>query len=182
MLIPDPDTSRRHRPSVAAVVLFVALSVLLVGVMSTFYVTYSTAYVDGISMEPTLLSGELVLVTRGYDQPLRGDVIVIDLAEEGQPPDILVKRLVGLPGDEIVVKEGVASINGEPEKGDHTVYIAQSDLSVPRQTVPDGRVFVLGDNRPISEDSRIFGTVPLENVLGEVVAVFMPLEDARYID
>lgn len=182
MPLPTPDPTEKH-PSVRASLLFlVPLSIVFVGVISTFYINYSTAYVDGASMEPTLVSGELVLVTRDYERPARGDVVVVDLSVPGEEPDILVKRIVGLPGDEIEVEEGNAFVNGEPEKGQHTVYISCCDLSVPLQVVPEDRVFLLGDNRPISEDSRVFGTVLLEDVRGEVVAVVAPVGDARFVD
>lgn len=181
MRVHDADTGQRA-PSMLAMVLLVPLAIVFVGLVSTFYFTYQTAYVDGISMQPTLLSGELVLVTRGYEQPLRGDVVVVEIAAEDGSTDVLVKRIVGLPGDEVEVEEGQATVNGEPEQGDHTVYVACCDLSVPRQRVPEGKVFLLGDNRPVSEDSRLFGTVPLTDVRGKVVAVFKPVNAARLVD
>lgn len=165
-----------------AVLVLVPLAVIFVGVISTFYVNYSTAYVDGDSMEPTLTSGELVLVSRGYDQPLRGDVVVVSRENGDGSSDVLVKRIVALSGDEVQVDEGNATINGRAEQGRHTVFIAPCDLSVPLQVVPDDEVFLLGDNRPISEDSRLFGTVPLSDVRGKVIAVIRPLSSARFVD
>jgi signal peptidase I len=181
MRVHDPATADRAS-DLRALFLIVPLVIVFVGLLSTFYFTYQTAYVDGISMEPTLLSGELVLVTRGYEQPLRGDVVVVELVAADGSTDVLVKRIVGLPGDEVLVEEGQATVNGKPEQGEHTVYVSCCDLSVPRQIVPDGMVFLLGDNRPVSEDSRLFGTVPIADVRGKVVAVFKPVTDARIVD
>ncbi len=165
-----------------AVFLLVPLSILLVGLLTTFYVNNTTAYIDGISMEPTLLSEELVLVTRGYDQPARGDIVVIvEQLADGSKQDI-VKRIVGLAGDEIEIRQGRAVINGEAERGVYTVYVAEGDIEAPRSRVPDDHVYVLGDNRPVSEDSRIFGPVPLDAVLGQVTWVIQPIDSFRRVD
>lgn len=175
----DAHDTFSHRLAFALVI---PLAILLVAVLTTFFGMYSTAYVDGLSMEPTLLDNELVLVTRGYEEPRRGDIVVVDVSVPGVEEGVLVKRIVAVPGDEIEVVEGEAYVNGEKEKGGYTVYIACCDLSVDPLTVPDGQVFLLGDNRPISEDSRIFGTVPFENIEGKVVAVLKPIEEARRVD
>lgn len=165
-----------------AVFLLVPLSVLLVGLLTTFYVKNTTAVIDGASMEPQLLTEDLVLVTRGYENPSRGDVIVIQPKRSGENPDALAKRVVGLPGDAIEIRQGRAIVNGEIEHGDYTVYVAEGDIEAPRSVVPEGHVYVLGDNRPVSEDSRLFGTVPLDWVIGEVTWVIQPIDRFGRVD
>lgn len=175
---PNPESQFSHR---LAVVLLVPLSILLVGLLSTLYINNTTALIEGPSMEPTLLSGEIVLVSRGYELPARGDIVVISAEFADETPQKLVKRVIALEGDEVEVRAGTAIVNGSAEKGAYTVYVAPADLELARQIVPEGHVFVLGDNRPVSEDSRIFGTVPMDWIDGEVTWVVQPVSQARRI-
>ena len=176
---PDPTQSFSHR---LALVLLLPLTVLFVALVLTLFVTHTTAYVDGPSMEPTLYDREVVLVTRGYDEPVKGDVVIIELDLSNGDTGVLVKRIVAVAGDEVEVDKGNAIINGAVERGDHTVIVGERDISVPRQVVPDGYVYVLGDNRPVSEDSRLFGPVSIDSLEGKVVAVIQPVNRARRVD
>ena len=98
--------------------------------------------VDGFSMNPTLQNGEYILVNRlAYKtgEPDRGDIIVF--SQDGQD---LIKRVIGLPGETVNISEGIVTINGQELQ---EPYIAQDPLYVGEWTVPEGYLFVLGDNR-----------------------------------
>lgn len=136
--------------------------------------------VDGFSMNPTLQNGEYILVNRlAYKagQPNRGDIIVFRLP--GDESQDLIKRVIGLPGDTVRVSDGVVTINGaklqEP-------YIAQNPLYSDERVVPEGNLYVLGDNRNDSRDSHQWGLLPLENVIGKSVLIYWPPPDWKIIN
>jgi signal peptidase I len=134
-------------------------------------------------MEPTLLEGDVTLVSRGYSRPLRGDVIVIrPRGDDGRRADNgMIKRVIGTPGDRVEVASGRVMVNGRAEMGDYTVIIAEGDLSYPLTTLGPDEVFVLGDNRPVSGDSRVFGPVPLDDVEGKARVIIAPLSRLRLV-
>jgi len=136
--------------------------------------------VDGFSMIPTLQNGEYILVNKlAYKtgQPNRGDIIVFRLP--GDETQDLIKRVIGLPGDTVHISDGAVTINGaklqEP-------YIAQNPLYFGEWTVPDGFLFVLGDNRNDSRDSHQWGLLPLENVIGKSVLIYWPPPEWKIIN
>jgi signal peptidase I len=128
--------------------------------------------VDGASMEPTLLSGEYVVVSRlsyRLGSPQRGDIIVFHFPRN--PEEEYIKRVIGLPGDEVEVKSGSVYVNGELlEEG----YLQVTTRYNGAWKVPEGQLFVLGDNRNNSSDSHDWGTVPMEYVIGKAVLVYWP--------
>lgn len=136
--------------------------------------------VDGFSMNPTLQNGEYILVNRlAYrtGQPERGDIIVFSYpADEGQD---LIKRVIGLPGETVKIGNGNVTINGQELKES---YIAQDPLYYGDWTVPDGYLFVLGDNRNDSRDSHQWGLLPLENVIGKSVLIYWPPAEWKIIN
>lgn len=154
--------------------ILIPLAVLFVGVLLVFYVFYERGRVTGPSMLPTLRSGDMVLVTKGYPDPRRGDVIFTQVSEQGSPVEI-VKRVIGLPGDTVEIRADVAFVNGvaEPQRG-QAIDPTVAD-SVAAYRIPEGSIYVMGDNRPDSEDSRYIGPVPLTGVMGRVVAVYAPV-------
>ena len=128
--------------------------------------------VDGFSMRPTLEDGEFVLVSKlnyRFGAVERGDIIVFHYPMN--PDQELIKRVIGLPGDTINVRGGVVSVNGQ--KLDEP-YIAASPLYMGEWAVPDGQLFVLGDNRNDSSDSHSWGYLPFENVVGKAVVIYWP--------
>ena len=160
--------------------ILVPLAVAFLLVVMVFYVFFNRGRVDGPSMYPTLHNADMVLVTKGYDAPRRGDVIFTRTTENGAPIE-LVKRVIGIPGDTVEVKRDVAYVNGvaEPARGQF-VDPAVAGSFVPL-VVPPGQLFVMGDNRPVSEDSRFIGTVPLAGVMGRVIAVYAPVNRIRFV-
>jgi signal peptidase I len=135
--------------------------------------------VDGFSMVPTLQNGEYVLVNRlafRSKTPERGDIIVF---VSPQVSDLdLIKRVIGLPGDKVTISGGVVQVNGqvldEP-------YIAAAPIYNGEWNVPEGNLFVLGDNRNDSSDSHAWGLLPIENVIGKAILIYWPIPEWNLI-
>ena len=135
--------------------------------------------VDGFSMLPTLQNGEYVLVNRlAYraDLPDHGDIIVFVSPVNEQD---LIKRVIGLPGDLLHISGGQVYLNGQALE---EPYIAAAPLYDGEWTVPEGQLFVLGDNRNDSSDSHAWGLLPVENVIGKAVLIYWPPEDWNLIE
>lgn len=132
--------------------------------------------VRGNSMEPSLRDGDRLVVDRvsyTLSDVDRGDVIVLRYPRN---PDVdFVKRVVAVPGDRVAMRAGVLFVNGAP--ADHYGCIPDRE-SMAELTVPAKEFFVLGDNRPISCDSREFGLVAQNLIKGRVRARFWPIETA----
>jgi signal peptidase I len=136
--------------------------------------------VDGLSMNPTLQHGEYVLVSRltyRTGEPERGDIIVFSFPVD-QKQD-LIKRVIGLPGETVSIRNGEVLINGvkleEP-------YIAQSPVYNGTWTVSAGELFVLGDNRNDSKDSHQWGLLPIENIIGKALLIYWPPPEWKLIN
>ena len=156
---------------------FDILETLLLSALLFVVINILTARVrvDGFSMLPTLKNNELALVNRlayRFSKPERGDIIVFHFPVN--PKEDLIKRVIGLPGEEVVVTDGRVYINGtaleEP-------YIASAPAYTSKWSIPEGYLFVLGDNRNDSADSHTWGMLPLDNVVGKAVLVYWPITD-----
>jgi signal peptidase I len=136
--------------------------------------------VDGFSMVPTLQDGEYVLVNRlayrtGF--PERGDIIVFS---SPQSSDLdLIKRVIGLPGDTINISGGVVKVNGQALD---EPYIAAAPVYNGEWNVPEGNLFVLGDNRNDSSDSHAWGLLPIQNVIGKAILIYWPIPEWNLIN
>jgi signal peptidase I len=117
-------------------------------------------------------------VSYHFHGPRRGDIVVIDLPEAG--PELLIKRVVGLPGDTISSQRGQVFINGEPL--DEPYISSPGGRDIPEQVVPPLHVFVMGDNRQFSNDSRNFGTVPIDNIVGRAWFSYWPPDLLGLVD
>lgn len=128
--------------------------------------------VDGFSMRPTLDDGEFVLVSKlsyRFGAAERGDVVVFHYPLN--PKQELIKRVIGLPGDHVAIKEGGVWVNGQKL---NEPYIAAPPLYSGEWFVPENNLFVLGDNRNDSSDSHSWGYLPFENVVGKAVLIYWP--------
>jgi signal peptidase I len=136
--------------------------------------------VENISMKPTLNPGEFVLVNKiayKIGKPSIGDIIVFHYPKD--PTQDYIKRVIGRPGDNVVVENNKVTVNGtvlgEP-------YIAAEPDYRGQWTVPADSLFVLGDNRNQSSDSHSWGFVPMNLVVGKALFIYWPLEEFQVID
>jgi signal peptidase I len=136
--------------------------------------------VDGLSMLPTLENGEFVLVNRlayRVGEPTRGDIVVF--RSTTQLDLDLIKRVIGMPGDQVRVADGQVNVNGvaisEP-------YINAQPRYSGDWSVPEGYLFVLGDNRNDSSDSHAWGLLPIKNVIGKAMLIYWPPPEWAMID
>lgn len=135
--------------------------------------------VDGFSMNPTLQNGEYVLVSRlayKLNIPQRGDIIVFGIPVN-QKQD-LIKRVIGLPGETVSIQENVVKINGVPLE---EPYVAQAPLYSGEWVIPEGQLFVLGDNRNASSDSHQWGLLPIDNVIGKALIIYWPPSEWKLV-
>ena len=160
--------------------LLIVLTMVMIAVLTVFFIVFQYATVSGPSMRPSLVSDDRLLLTRGYPVAHRGDIVVFNWTFPSGPEEV-VKRVVGLPGDVVVMQGDVAWVNGVREPSDHQLITAAADVPFGPAKVPDGTLFVLGDNRPVSLDSRFIGFVPLNMVKGRAVAVFSPVDRMRLV-
>jgi signal peptidase I len=126
------------------------------------------------SMSPTLETGDSVLAAKfayRLAEPERGDLAVFD-----RPDGMTIKRVVGLPGDTVGIRDGVLVVNGEPQREPYVDYNLTDSSFFGPEKVPAGHVFVMGDNRSNSRDSRVFGPVPEEDLTGKVLLRVAPLD------
>jgi signal peptidase I len=136
--------------------------------------------VENISMQPTLHEGEFVLVNKlayRLGDYQRGDIIVFHYPRN--PEEDYIKRIIGLPGDVVSVGNGQVNVNGQVLE---EPYIAAAPEYTSSWTVPDGQIFVLGDNRNQSSDSHSWGFVPGANVVGRALIIYWPLEELRILN
>ena len=157
--------------------LFVTLLVafvLVFGFVRPFIV--AAYWVPTESMVPTLEVGDRVFANKfiyRFAEPERGDIVVFEDVEGGE--EDLIKRVVAVAGDRVRVVNGVLKVNGEAQ-GEPYVQPQLPDGSVyGPERLPEGYVFVMGDNRGNSADSRVFGLLPVENIEGEAFVRFWPL-------
>ncbi len=145
---------------------------ILGALVAAFFVR--TPQVFGPSMEPHISSGEYVLentLAFKLGSPHRGDIVVFRHMSDA--PEIYIKRIIGLPGDRVRINSGVVFLN---ERVLDEPYLRFRDArSFPEITVPTNSVYVLGDNRANSEDSRVFGAVSDSDLTGKALAGIWPL-------
>jgi signal peptidase I len=133
--------------------------------------------VSGTSMEPHIAPGEYVLIdTIAYRlaPPKRGEIVAF--RRDGDARGLFIKRVIGLPGDRVRVERGTVYLNGAALSEPYVRY--DDGRSFPEITVPPGSVYVLGDNRAISEDSRVFGPIADDHLMGRAVAAIWPPSNA----
>lgn len=204
----EPDRQKRQtsRLRVALEIpVLVVVAVVIAVVVKTFIA--QAFFIPSASMEPQLESGDRVVVSRlayRLHEPRRGDIVVFDDPEQVADDDgsfiawrfgrdaleavglvrpaekELIKRVVGLPGETIEGREGVVHIDDRPL---FEPYLPESVVmpDFPATTVPEGHVFVMGDNRTNSKDSRIVGPVPVDSIVGRAIARIWPPGRLAYL-
>jgi signal peptidase I len=155
------------------------LPAFIIALLINFFLVQGT-YVHGQSMEPNLHSDQRLIVEKvGYrlHSPRRGDIVVIRLEEYEIP---LIKRVVGLPGETVEIRDNQVYINGELLDESYLPGTVQWNYG-PAQ-VPALHVFVMGDNRNVSNDSRSFGAVHVNQIVGRAWLSYWPLEELRILE
>lgn len=129
-------------------------------------------------MEPTFVENEYMIVDQvsyRFDDPKRGDVIVFKYPKD--PRTFYIKRIIGLPGETLEIKNGIVTLfNGDVSQSLSEPYVVNKDIRGIDQRVTLGadEFFVLGDNRPVSSDSRVWGVLPRENIVGKPFVTLFP--------
>lgn len=157
------------------------LPAILIALLINVFIGQATR-VEGQSMEPNLHSDQRLVVEKlsyRFHGPQRFDVVVLRLPNQGE--ELLIKRVVGLPGETVEIRNGQVYIDGNP--------LSEPFLDVQtrpgrnnRIVVPPLHVFVLGDNRDHSNDSRSFGPVPIENIVGRAWLSYWPVENIGLVE
>ncbi len=151
---------------------------IIIAIAIHFFLAQATR-VEGYSMEPTLYGHQRLIIEKlsyRLHKPERGDIVVIKVPGFDE---LLIKRVIGLPGDRLEIKDGVVYINGQPL--DEPYINGPARGNYPQLTVPEGHIFVMGDNRNNSNDSRSFGPVAIENIVGHAWMRYWPLQDFSFM-
>jgi signal peptidase I len=172
------DTVKR---TVGAIFDFLQGIVVVLAVLVMVYLfIMSPQEINGASMEPNFHNGEFILTNKvmyKFREPIRGDIVIF---KSPQNKDVdYIKRIIGLPGDTVLLKSNSFYVNGqkvnEPYLAPGVTIFGGSFLAEGKTiTVPPGRYFVAGDNRPHSSDSREFGTIAKEDFIGVVILRYWP--------
>lgn len=171
---------KQHRP-VRGILTTMLLAVLMFLLVHQAVQTFT---VSGMSMEPSLHNGQVVLVDKWtylFRQPVRGDVVVFHAPPA--PNQDYIKRIIAVPGDVVSVTNGMPTVDGVMLKESYVSPLHEgrspSDKPVNNLIVPPGEFFVMGDDRQISFDSRSWGLLPQKNIIGRAVMVIWPVGDAN---
>jgi len=194
-----PATKRGRKSAIHEVIETLLLAVIIfVGVRSIVL----NFRVDGQSMEPNLLNGEMLIVNRRayshfdmrwlpwesdsasdwypFGKPARGDIVVFN--PPGQHSEPYIKRIIGLPGDRISVHDGAVYINDQRLEEDYLTSDTEwQGIATKDVLVNPGYIFVMGDNRNNSSDSRVFGQVPISSVIGKAWVAYWPLSQVKLV-
>ncbi len=140
---------------------------------------YQPVKVEGTSMMPALSDQERIFINKftyrfGIENIHRGDMVVF--LYPGDTSKSYIKRVIGVPGDEVEVREGAVLLNGRKIEEPYVPVEFLDRISAPRTVVKPGEYYVMGDHRSASNDSRSWGTVPREYIYGKAVFKYWPLE------
>lgn len=156
---------------------YVAIALLII---IPFRIFIAQPYVvSGSSMDPTFKDGDYLIVdqlSKRFEEPKRGDVVIIRYPKD--PSKFFIKRLIGFPNEKVEIKSGVVTIFNE--KNQEGLILDDSYIAYPKKDnfvaeLGDNEYFVMGDNRAGSSDSRVWGSLPRENIIGEPILRLLPL-------
>jgi signal peptidase I len=198
---PEPDDAVPARPAATSTkppwrAIREWLTVLVVALGAAVIIrvfVFQQYYIDGPSMEHTLEPHDRVLVNKlsyRLHDVNRGDVVVFDRLSDGTQHDDLIKRVIGLPGETVAIENCVVFIDGNELEEPYlsTENQARAEASqrcrIPQfgpEEVPDDHVFVMGDNRPQSFDSREFGAIEIDQIRGRAFVVIWPFSNWTWL-
>jgi len=160
-------------------------SIIIAGVAALFIIHFlvRTFYIPSGSMIPTLKIKDYILVNEfiyRLKKPTYGDIVVFKPPPEANAEGKdFIKRVMALEGDTISVRGGKVYINGMPKDEPYVKY--EPDYYYPPVKVPPGNLFVMGDNRPSSADSHVWGFLPAKNVVGKAIMIILPIQRIRLL-
>lgn len=165
MIVDDKKFQKKHRLKLMG--LLAGLGVVAVALLIVFFLIIGVSRVDGDSMLPTLINGQTLVFFRLERNFERGDIVAVDMPNG----DYYVKRIIGLPGDVIDIHDGEVFLNGQQltEPYIQGSTYPTSNMVVYPITVTENKVFVLGDNREHSIDSRAVGLVSMVAIPGKIL-------------
>jgi signal peptidase I len=175
------DATRLRRTSLRVLreLVTTVVQALVIAIVLNAWVVEAALVESGPSMLPNLQIGDRVMldkVSYRLHSPRRGDVVAVSLPAEGS---LVVKRVMGLPGEVIQVRNGRVAIDGQTVSEPWIVYWGGADTEP--LTVPPGHVYILGDNRGNSRDSRAIGPLPVSSIRGWARLVYWPFTRFRRI-
>jgi len=175
----DPESKQKPKKKRSGCLGFIidTAETILLALLLFFVINTLSARVrvENVSMKPTLQPGEFLLVNRvayKLGEPSIGDIVVFHAP--GSTELDYIKRIIGLPGDEVRISEGIVYVNEQPL---YEPYIAAAPTYGGDWDVPEDEYFVLGDNRNNSSDSHLWGFVPAEDIVGRALLIYWPLSD-----
>ncbi|MFA5051486.1 MAG: signal peptidase I [Patescibacteria group bacterium] len=181
---PDPGSDFASSPRAFIVELAKIVLIALAIVIPVRYFLFQPFYVEGASMEPNFSDYQYLLIdeiTYRFSEPQRGDVVVLKIPSQR---DALIKRVIGLPNETVEIRnqrvfitqaDGQSAELNEPYLGDGIVTPGSSST-----TLGPDMYFVMGDNRPVSLDSRIFGTVIKKQIIGRAWLRVWPFKEFEH--
>ena len=173
--MPKPPSSVRRGIKWLREALETILPAILIAILINLFLAQPTR-VHGQSMEPNLHTDQRLVVEKisyRLHGPRRGDIVVFSMPQQSE--ELLIKRVIGLPGEEVEIRDGTVFIDGTPLD---EPYLSQETRGrYGPEMVPPLHIFVLGDNRSFSNDSRAFDAVPIEDILGRAWLSYWPFED-----
>jgi signal peptidase I len=183
---PDAKPRRRWRRTVLEWLGVIGGGIAIALLVEAFLI--QAFWIPSPSMEPTLDVGDRVLVNKlsyNFHDVHRGDVVVFErppgasTGENGEIKD-LIKRVIAIGGDTIESKDGEVYVNGERIDEDYLEPGTPTE-NLPLETIPEGHVFVMGDNRINSEDSRVFGPIDEDVIVGRAFIRVLPITDIGWL-
>ena len=159
----------------------ILLAVVIAFLMVVFL--YQPVKVEGTSMQPELLDQERIFVNKfvyHFEEIHRGDIVVFWYPKD--PSKSFIKRVLGVPGDVVSIRDGQVYINGQLVEERYVPRGYQDADSYPVVRVREGHYYVLGDHRNASNDSRSWGLVPRKYIYGKAVFRYWPVEKAGFLD
>lgn len=178
------ESAKPHSTASATISWFRDLCLSVVIAIIVILFLYQPVKVEGVSMMPSLIDQERLFINKfsyrfGLSEVSRGDMVVFWFP--GDPTKSYIKRVIGIPGDTVEVKDGTVIVNGEPLAESYVPSYYRDHVSMRHQVIKPDQYFVLGDHRVSSNDSRTWGMVPRHFIYGKAVFVYWPLDRIGFI-